>query len=492
MLFNGLSRRRFAKLAAWSALGISAKSAKAAKSPSSAAIGLSKSRLATFPSHFRWGTATSAYQIEGAVNEDGRGPSIWDRFVHLKGKVIDQSTADVANDHYHRYKEDVQLIKQLGAKAYRFSIAWPRVFPEGTGAPNPKGLDFYNRLLDELLANGIEPFATLYHWDLPQALQDRYGGWRSRDTSRAFADYAGYVTRHISDRVKSIFTINECARLVQAGFGTGIDAPGLTLPQKEINQVRHHVALGHGLAVQAVRANGRHGTKVGPAENIEVCIPAIETPANVRAAEIATRELNAGYLTAILEGKYTDGFLAYAGANAPKFTPEDLKAISSPIDFVGLNVYVPNQYVVAGENGNPFALLPFAPTFPHMDSNWLRIGPEAMYWAPRHVAKLWNVKSIYITENGTSAADEVGADGKVYDIDRIMYLRNYLTQLHRATSEGVPVQGYFVWSLMDNFEWSDGYEKRFGLYHVDFQTQRRTPKLSTSFYREVIRRNAVV
>jgi beta-glucosidase len=492
MFFNGLSRRRFAKIAAWSALGIPATSAKAAVGTATPAPQLPNGSHATFSPDFLWGAATSAYQIEGAVHEDGRGPSIWDQFTHLKGKIIDQSTADVANDHYHRYKEDVQLIKELGAKAYRFSIAWPRVFPEGTGTPNPKGLDFYHRLVDELLANGIEPFATLYHWDLPQALQDRFGGWRSRDTSKAFADYAGYVAERISDRVKHIFTINECARLVYAGFGIGIDAPGLTLPQKEINQVRHHVALGHGLAVQAVRAHARSGTKVGPAENIEICVPAIETPANIRAAEIATRELNAGYLTAILEGKYTDGFLAYAGANAPKFTAEDLAAISSPIDFVGLNVYMPNQYVVAGENGNDFALLPFAATYPHMDSSWLRIGPEAMYWAPRHVAKLWNVKSIYITENGTSAADQVSADGKVYDVDRIMYLRNYLTHLNRATSEGVPVNGYFVWSLMDNFEWSDGFEKRFGLYHVDFQTQRRTPKLSASFYREVIQRNAVM
>ena len=492
MFFNGLSRRRFAKMATWSALGIPTISAKAAEGISASAPRLPNGSHATFPPDFLWGAATSAYQIEGAIHEDGRGPSIWDQFTHLKGKIIDQSTADVANDHYHRYKEDVQLIKELGAKAYRFSIAWPRVFPEGTGTPNPKGLDFYQRLLDELLANGIEPFATLYHWDLPQALQNRYGGWRSRDTSKAFADYAGYVAERISDRVKHIFTINECARLVYAGFGVGIDAPGLTLPQKEINQVRHHVALGHGLAVQAIRAHARSGTKVGPAENIEICIPAIETPANIRAAEIATRELNAGYLTAILEGKYTDGFLTYAGANAPKFTAEDLAAISSPIDFVGLNVYMPNQYVVAGENGNDFALLPFAATYPHMDSSWLRIGPEAMYWAPRHVAKLWNVKSIYITENGTSAADQVSADGKVYDVDRIMYLRNYLTHLNRATSEGMPVNGYFVWSLMDNFEWSDGFEKRFGLYHVDFRTQRRTPKLSASFYREVIQRNAVM
>ncbi len=492
MFFNGFSRRQFAKMAAWSALGIPIRSADAAEGIATPAPQFPNNNSGTFPPDFLWGAATSAYQIEGAVNEDGRGPSIWDRFVHLKGKIVDQSTADVANDHYHRYKEDVQLIKELGAKAYRFSIAWPRVFPEGTGAPNPKGLDFYQRLLDELLANDIQPFATLYHWDLPQALQDRYGGWRSRDTAKAFADYAGYVTERISDRVKHIFTINECARMVQAGFGSGIDAPGLTLPQKEVNQVRHHVALGHGLAVQAIRAHARSGTKVGPAENIEICIPAIETPANVRAAEIATRELNAGYLTAILEGKYTDGFLSYAGANAPNFTAEDLAAISSPIDFVGLNVYMPNQYVVAGENGSDFALLPFAASYPHMDSNWLRIGPEAMYWAPRHVARLWNVKSIYITENGTSAADEVSAGGKVYDVDRIMYLRNYLTQLNRATSEGVPVNGYFLWSLMDNFEWADGYDKRFGLYRVDFQTQRRTPKLSASYYREVIRRNAVM
>jgi beta-glucosidase len=493
MSFNKISRRHFGRIAGWSALGLSAKSAVSAHADSSEESGLpDRSHSSSFPSGFRWGTATSAYQIEGAVNEDGRGSSIWDRHAHTRGKILDHSNADVANDHYHLYKEDVQLMKVLGVKAYRFSIAWPRVFPEGAGSANPKGLDFYNRLVDELLANGIEPFATLYHWDLPQALQDRLGGWVSRDTSKAFADYAGYLAERLSDRVKHIFTINECSRFVDLGYGVGPDAPGLALPQPELNQVRHNVALGHGLAVQAVRAHGRPGTRVGPAENIVVCVPAIETPANIRAAEIATRELNAGYLTVMLEGKYTDAFLAFAGKNAPNYTAEDLGIISSPIDFVGLNIYTPNHYVVAADDGHGFALAPFPASFPHMESTWLKIGPEAMYWAPRHVARLWDVKSIYITENGTSATDAPAVDGNVYDVDRIMYLRNYLLHLQRAVSEGVPVLGYFLWSLMDNFEWSDGFEKRYGLYRVDFNTQRRTPKLSASFYREIIKRNAVV
>ena len=482
-----LSRRLFGSLTGWSALAISAGPAASAQAPQN-----EQGRPAGFPGGFLWGTATSAYQVEGAVGEDNRGPSIWDRFAHTPENILDRSHADVANDHYHLYKEDVQLMQALGVKAYRFSIAWPRIFPEGTGAPNPKGLDFYDRLLDELLANGIEPFATLYHWDLPQPLQDGFGGWLSRDTAKAFADYAGHVAGRLSDRVTNFFTINECSRLVDLGHGTGQDAPGLKLPQRELNQVRHNIALGHGLAVMAIRSHGRAGTRVGPAENIVNCIPAIETPENIRAAEIATRELNAGYLTVMLEGKYTDAFLANAGRNAPKYADEDLGIISSPIDFVGLNVYTPAHYVVAGDNGQGFVLAPFPASFPNMSAPWLKLGPEALYWAPRHVAKLWDVKSIYITENGTSAADEPAADGQIYDLDRIMYLRNYLTHLQRATAEGVPVHGYFLWSLMDNFEWSDGFATRFGLYHVDFKTQRRTPKLSASFYREVVRRNAVV
>jgi beta-glucosidase len=488
VLFNRFSRRHFAKLAGALALGISANPAESSR----AAHREHRGSLSSFPSGFLWGTATSAYQIEGAVNQDERGPSIWDSYAHTSGTIQDRSNADHTNDHYHLYKDDVQLMKALGAKAYRFSIAWPRVFPEGAGSPNPKGLDFYNRLLDELLANGIEPFATMYHWDLPQALQDRHGGWMARDTPKAFADYAGYVAARLSDRVKHIFTINECSRLVHMGYGIGADAPGLKLPQQQLNQVRHHVALGHGLAVQAIRAHARAGTKVGPAENLVICVPAIETPANIRAAEIATREVNAGYLTVMMEGKYTDAYLADAGKDAPHYAAEDLRIISSPIDFAGLNVYTPHHYVVAADNDRGFTLVPLPATFPHMEASWLKLGPEAMYWAPRHVAKIWGVQSIYITENGTSAADQPAADGKFYDVDRIMYLRNYLTHLQRATSEGVPVNGYFLWSLMDNFEWSDGFEKRFGLYHVDFKTQRRTARLSASFYREMIARNALV
>jgi beta-glucosidase len=249
--------------------------------------------------------------------------------------------------------------------------------------------------------------------------------------------------------------------------------------------------LGHGLAVQAIRARARAGTRVGPAENIVAVVPAIDTPENIRAAEIATRELNSGFLGVILEGKYTDGYLEYTGAAAPKFTADELKIISSPNDFVGLNIYMPNYYVVASDRAPGFKVLPFPASFPHMNSDWLWVAPETIYWVPRLAAKIWNIDTIYISENGTSAADEPAADGNIYDLDRIMYLRNYLTQLQRATAEGVPVRGYFLWSLMDNFEWMFGFQKRFGLYRVDFATERRTPKLSVSFYRRVIAQNAV-
>jgi beta-glucosidase len=444
----------------------------------------------SFPDGFLWGTATAAYQVEGAWNEDGKGESIWDRFAHTPGKIKGGDTGDVADDHYHRYKEDVQLMKSMGARTYRFSISWPRVFPDGTGAPNPKGLDFYNRLVDALGANGIAPYATLYHWDLPQALQDRWGGWESRDTAKAFADYAGYVTEKLSDRIRHFLTINEFTTFVEWGYGTGLLAPGLKLPPARLNQVRHHTVLAHGLAVQAIREKAAPGTQVGLAENITSGVPVIETAEHIAAAEHFTREANAGYLTVMLEGRYTDAFLATAGADAPKFTAEDMKIISSPLDFVGINVYVPN-YVRAINAAPGYQLLPYSKSHPRMASPWHVIGPEALYWAPRHLVKLWQVKDIYITENGCGAADDPAPDGVVYDTDRIMFLRSYLTQLQRATSEGVPVRGYFHWSLMDNFEWSDGFGTRFGLIRVDYATLKRTPKLSASFFSAVVAENQV-
>ncbi|MBP2291863.1 GH1 family beta-glucosidase [Azospirillum rugosum] len=489
-MLNRWTRRAFGKIAGLTALGLSARASAADARPGGQTT-IHPETARRFPDGFLWGTATSAYQVEGAVGEDGRGPSIWDRFAHTPGKVRDNDTADVSADHFHRHREDVAMIRDLGAKAYRFSIAWPRLFPQGTGVPNPKGLDFYDRLIDELLANGIEPFPTLYHWDLPQALQDR-GGWESRDTAKAFADYAGCAAERLSDRVRRFITTNEISAFVELGYGTGVHAPGLTLPPGRLNQVRHHAVLGHGLAVRAIRAHGRPGTMVGPAESMAVCVPVIETPEHIRAAALATRERNAGCLTVMMEGRYTDAYLATAGADAPAVTADDLAVIASPVDFVGINVYTPTHYVRAIDAAPGYAEVPFAQSHPRMASEWLRIGPEALYWGPRHLADIWKATDILITENGCAAADMPEPDGTVYDTDRVMFLRSYLTQLQRATSEGVPVRGYFLWSLMDNFEWAEGFATRFGLHHVDYESQRRTPKLSASFYRAVIAQNRVV
>jgi beta-glucosidase len=455
-----------------------------------------------FPSGFYWGVATSSYQIEGAANEDGKGQSIWDTYAHTPGKIRDGSSGDIANDHYHRYKEDVALMHSIGAKAYRFSIAWPRIFPNGTGQPNAKGLDFYSRLVDELIAAGIEPFATLYHWDLPQALQDK-GGWQSRDTVKAFADYAGYIAEKLSDRITNFFTINEFHSFVDMGHhGHEVEAggqkvslelaPGLKLPPAELNQVRHLAVLAHGMAVQAIRTKGKKGTRCGPAENITIAVPLVESPEHINAAKIATRELNAGYLTVMLEGKYTDAYLKAAGKDAPMFTADELKVIATPVDFVGINVYRPSIYVLASDKVPGFREVPLNASHPKMFSSWHLLGPEVMYWAPKFVQSIWNPKEIYITENGCAADDKLAADGSVYDTDRIMFLRNCLSQLQRATAEGAPVMGYFQWSLMDNFEWSAGYGNRFGLVYVDFKTQKRTPKMSASYFREIAARNAVV
>jgi beta-glucosidase len=455
-----------------------------------------------FPEGFKWGVATSAYQIEGAWDEDGKGPSIWDTYAHTPGNVKNDENGDVANDHYHRYQEDVALMKDIGATAYRFSISWPRIFPEGTGEPNPKGLDFYNRLVDALLDAGIEPFATLYHWDLPQALQDKHNGWQSRDTAEAFGEYAGYVAEQLSDRIRHFFTINEFRSFTEAGYHGFVVpgpvprtvhlAPGLTVSPGELNQVRHHAVLAHGLAVQAIRANGKSGTKVGPAENIETAVPLIEAPEHIEAAKAATRERNAPFLTVMLEGKYTDAYLEENGKDAPKFTDEDLNIIGSPLDFVGINVYCPVTYVVASDEPPGSLDVPFAKGHAKAAVNNFPIGPECLYWAPKFVQSLWGAKEIFITENGCAGDEVIADDGNIYDTDRVMFIRAHLTQLQRATDEGVPVGGYFYWSSQGNLEWTAGFGNRFGLVYVDFDTLERKPKLSAEWFREASRQNAVV
>src|SRR5215471_10912078 len=329
-----------------------------------------------FPSKFLWGCATSAYQIEGAADEDGRKPSIWDTFSHTPGKTFQGQTGDIADDSYHRYKEDVKLLKSLGVGAYRFSISWPRLFPDGKGHANEKGVAYYDSVIDELLKNDIAPYVTLFHWDLPQALA---GGWQSRDTATAFADYAGYVSKQFSDRVGHFFTVNEFVSFTDAGYKTGEFAPGLKLADADVNQVRHHAVLAHGLAVQAIRANAKAGTKIGLAEDATIFVPVIENREHIEAARRATREENAPFLTAVMEGRYTDSYLQREGANAPHVKPGDMKIIGSPLDFVGLNVYAP-EYVRADSSTVGYRVESRPSSFPHMASPWLFIGPEVMYW----------------------------------------------------------------------------------------------------------------
>lgn len=494
-----LDRRALGKAAM--ALGLAAPSAALGQT---AGQGAAPARPAAprFPEGFRWGVATAAYQIEGSPAADGKGPSIWDTYAHIPGKMQNGDTGDVAIDHYRRYRDDVRIIRGLGANAYRFSISWPRVFPQGTGPVNEPGLDFYSRLVDAQLEAGIEPFATLYHWDLPQALEDR-GGWRSRDTARAFADYAGFVTHRLGDRVKRFFTLNELQNFVDMGHrgretvvqGRTVQielAPGLKLPPRELNQVAHHAVLAHGLGVQAIRARAPSGVEVGPADVLFSAVPAIDAPEHVAAATAATRTYNWRFLDAMLSGRYSDDYLAAAGADAPRFTDEDLRAIGSPLDFVGVNIYLPRAYAVAATEAPGWKAVPMSVSQPKMGSPWHSLAPEVLYWGPRLVHAIWGPKAIYVTENGCAAADEMTPDRRVLDTDRVMYLRAVMANLQRATAEGVPVRGNFVWSAFDNLEWTGGFGTRFGLVHVDFATQARTPKLSAAWFREAAARNAVV
>ncbi|HEX2810536.1 MAG TPA: GH1 family beta-glucosidase [Kineosporiaceae bacterium] len=450
----------------------------------------------SFPAGFVWGAATAAYQIEGAVTEGGRGPSIWDTFSHTPGRIDGDDTGDVACDHYHRYEEDVALLRGLGVGAYRFSVAWPRVQPDGRGHVNPGGLAFYGRLVDELLDAGITPVATLYHWDLPQALEDT-GGWRSRDTAHRFADYAADVHAALGDRVKMWITLNEpyCSAFV--GYAEGRHAPGAREGVGAL-AAAHHLMLGHGLAVQALAAQRRGDDQVGITLNLNDVRPVSTSPADRAAARRAACLQNLVFSDPILAGRYPEceaETWAWLASDLPFRRDGDLETIASPIDFLGVNTYFP-IFAAAGRHDEPDSAARAAsdvavdlvpPASLHRSAMGWPIDPTIMSalldWLH---AQYPGLPPIYITENGAAFDDVPDAGGQVHDDDRIRYLDGHLRDLHAAISAGADVRGYFCWSLMDNFEWACGYGKRFGLVHVDYPTQTRRPKDSYAWYRDVV------
>jgi beta-glucosidase len=444
-----------------------------------------------FPSGFVWGAATAAAQIEGAARSRGKGESIWDRFATEPGKIKNGDTPEIACDHLERYEADFDLLNELGIAHYRLSIAWPRVFPSGDGPINTRGLDDYSRMIDSLVARGITPWVTLFHWDLPQALEER-GGWRARGTADAFARYAHHVVKRLGDRVQHWFTVNEIPCFIGNGYGNGYFAPGKQVGARELNQAYHHALLAHGYAVEAVRSYGMPGARVGLVHNHLPAppIPVTETDADIAAARAEYERTNGQLMGPVFLGHYPEAFLREAGADAPPVEPGDMERISLPTDFLGLNVYAGN-FVRAGADGR-CAVLPFPSGYPEGALWWLKITPQSLYWAVRHAAEVFGVKTFYMTENGATFHDEITPDGEVLDLHRREYLRNYLVELHRAVAEGYDVHGFFVWSLLDNFEWAEGYGKRFGIVYVDFSTQQRTPKLSSRWYSEVSRNNRIV
>lgn len=448
----------------------------------------------TFPKAFVWGVAAAAYQIEGAAHEDGRGDSIWDVYCRTPGNVWSNQSGDIACDHYHRYQEDVGLIRQIGAKAYRLSLSWPRIIPQGVGPANEKGLDFYSRLIDALLAANITPYVTLFHWDYPQALYER-GGWLNRDSAEWFADYVALVMDRLSDRVTHWMTLNEPQVFIKFGHGDAHNAPGLKLPLKDQLQIAHHVLLAHGRAVQTIRARCKKPAQVGWAPVCVTRYPASNAAADVEAARTATCEVtqrdlwnNAWFNDPVFLGHYPQSGLDLYGSDAPRFDPQDLAIIRQPLDFLGVNIYE-GQPVRAGDDGKPVNC--DRPVGHALTAFRWPVEPESLYWGPRFMHERYKTP-IYITENGLSNVDWVALDGKVHDPQRIDFTHRYLLALRRACSDGVDVRGYFHWSLMDNFEWSQGYKERFGLVYVDYPTQRRMLKDSAHWYRGVIESNGKI
>jgi beta-glucosidase len=438
----------------------------------SAVFGTDAGALAgRFPRSFVWGVATSAYQVEGAAHEDGRGDSIWDEFCRRPGAIRDGSSGTRACDHYHRAVEDVGLLASLGVNAYRFSIAWPRVQPLGTGAWNEKGFDFYDRLIDALLEQGIAPFLTLYHWDLPQALQES-GGWTNRDTVSRFVDYAAEVARRFGSRAASIATHNEPWVVSVLGHEAGTHAPGLK-SQKLAMQVSHHLLLSHGLALQALRA--RHCTApLGIVLNQSPIHPASDSPEDLARARRDDGLTIRWYMDALLRGSYPEDVLAFLGADAPQVVPGDMDAIRQPLDFLGINYYTRNL------SGTGTPLAPVDRDREVTDMGW-EVYPGGLTELLLRLQADYRLPPLYITENGAAYRDRP-VDGRVADAERIRYLHRHIAAMADALEAGVDLRGYFVWSLLDNFEWADGYTKRFGLVYVDYATQRRTLKDSALWY----------
>jgi beta-glucosidase len=443
-----------------------------------------------FPDGFVWGTATAAYQIEGAWDEDGRGPSIWDTFVRSPGKVLGGQTGDVACDHYHRWESDLDLMVELGVNAYRLSVSWPRVLPAGAGAVEPRGLAFYDRLVDGLLARGIAPYVTLYHWDLPQLLEDD-GGWLNRQTAERFGEYAGVVGERLGDRAAAWITLNEPFVTSSFGYSFGVHAPGRFLGLA-VWPVVHHLLLGHGLAVQALRAAGVRGP-IGITDNLSpVGAQDPDSAADVAAAARLDTYYNRQFLDPILLGTQPgDPADLYPGSDLSVVRDGDAAIIATPIDILGVNFYNP-QLAKAGGPDNPmgFELVPITGV-PRTGFDW-PVVPEALTELLVGLRERYGdaLPPIYVTENGTSVPDELGADGRVRDPFRWAYLDRHVRAVHAAITAGADVRGYFCWSLLDNFEWAEGFEQRFGLVYVDFATQQRITKDSFAWYRQVVRGQA--
>ena len=441
-----------------------------------------------FPDGFLWGAATSAYQIEGSPLADGAGPSIWHRFSHTPGRTIDGSFSDVACDHYRRYADDVALMQDLGLQAYRFSLAWSRILPEGRGRPNPMGLDFYARLIDRLLERGIQPMVTLYHWDLPAALDD-LGGWRNREIVDWFAEYAEVAFQAFGDRVPMWATLNEPWVIAHDGYITGVNAPGhRNLYEAPI--VSHHLLGAHGAAVQRYRGGWKH--QIGLVVNLEPKDSASSSPEDRAAAARAHDYFNCQYLDPVVIGRYPETMPEIFGDAWPEFPEGDLKRIHQPIDFLGINYYT-RRVERHDDAAWPTRASPVSvPGATYTETGW-EVHPESLTRALLWVKERYGDVPLYVTENGAAFADPAkAAHGRVDDPQRIQYYREHLLAAHEAMRQGVDLRGYFAWSLLDNVEWSCGTSKRFGLVHVDFETQRRTPKASAHYYREVIRTHGAV